>query len=99
MLRSLNPYNRYFDPSLDERIKLVNKALKDFSSDQKWKIKLNPCLVDLFVKELENLSRRLGFKWMLDNVPTLRRMIPADPDVEDSVETFEYYEHIKMFRG
>ena len=50
MSSSLNPYNRYFDPGLDKGIKLLNKALEDLSSDQKGKIKLNPCSADLFVK-------------------------------------------------
>ena len=33
---------------------------------------------------------------MMDNVPTLRRVIAADPDDEDAVETVEYHQHIKM---
>ena len=72
MSSSLNPYNRYFDPGSDKGIKLINKALEDFSSDQKGKIKLNPCSADLFMKKMEDLSGRFGFKWMIDNVPTLR---------------------------
>ena len=96
MTSSLNPYNRYFDAGSDKGIKLLSKALEDFSSAQKGKIKLDPCSADLFVKELENLSGRFGFKWMVDNVLTLRRVIPADPDVVDAVETVEYHGCIKM---
>ena len=96
MTSSLNPYNRYFDAGSDRGIKLLSKALEDFSSDQKGKIKLDPCSVDLLVKELENFSGRFGFKWTVDNVPTLRRVIPEDPDVVDSVETVEYHGNIKM---
>ena len=96
MSSPLNPFNGWFDPASDKGIKLLNKALEEFSSAHKGKIKLDPCSADSLVKELEHLSGRYGFKYMMDNVPTLRRVIAADPDDEDAVETVEYHQHIKM---
>ena len=93
---SLNPYNGFFDVSSDKGIKLMHKALEDFSSEHKGKIKLEPECADFLVGEIKLLSERFGYRYLIDNVPTERVVIPANADDEDSVETVEYRNKIKM---
>ena len=50
MSYSLNPYNGFFDPSSERGIKLMHKALEDFSSEYKGKIKLESESADFLVK-------------------------------------------------
>ena len=74
----------------------MHKALEDFTSEHKGKIKLEPESAEFLVGEIKLLSERFGYRYLIDNVPTKRVVIPANVDNEDSVETVEYRNKIKM---
>ena len=63
MSYSLNPYNGFIDTSSEKGIKLMHKALEDFGSEHKSKIKLEPEYADLLVKEIKSLAERFGYMW------------------------------------
>ena len=79
MSAAFNPYAGYIDLSTDQGIKLYANATETFSSQLKGKVKLEPVDADKLKKEVTDLANRFGYRYTIENIPTVRTVVPADP--------------------
>ena len=52
-----------------------------------------------FVREIETLSDRFSFKYIIENVPTTRTITPADPNDSDAEDTITYSDPIRILEN
>ena len=99
MSAAFNPYAGYIDLETEKGIKLYANATETFSSHLKGKVKLEPVDADKLTKEITDLANRFGYRYIIENIPTVRTVVAADPEVKDSVETIVYSNKIKLLEN
>ena len=98
-MSSLSVYSQYVDLETERGIKLYTVATETFRTELRGTIKLDPSDAKKFVREIETLSDRFSYKYIVQNVPTTRTVTPADPNVANSVETVTLGGPIKILEN
>ena len=95
----LSVYSQYIDLETERGIKLYTVATETFRTELRGTIKLDPSDAKKFVREIETLSDRFSYKYIIQNVWTTRTITPADPNDPNATDTITYGNPIKLLEN